>query len=153
MGERESYIKEALLLLEREIGSISALSPLYNSEPWGFNAEQWFLNQAVEIETNLEPSPLLERIMEIEQQLGRNREEEKSGGYSSRVIDIDILLYEDKMVESEELTIPHPRMHLRRFVLEPLNKIAANIYHPKMGLSIGELLESCQDSSKCQIVN
>jgi 2-amino-4-hydroxy-6-hydroxymethyldihydropteridine diphosphokinase len=141
------------LLLEKAAERLRAVSlkpvvcsSLFESEPWGFNAEEWFLNEAALIETDLSPEVLLERILDIERGLGRVRGVVK-GGYESREIDIDILLYDNLVIDSERLTIPHPRMHLRKFVLEPLMEIAPDIVHPVFRKTINELYKSCPDKS------
>jgi len=141
------------LLLEKAVERLNSISlmpvissSLFESEPWGFNANEWFLNKAVLIETDLSPEVLLSQILNIEKELGRVRGNMKEG-YESREIDIDILLYDNLVHESEILSIPHPRMHLRKFVLEPLMEIAPNIVHPLFGKTIKELYEICPDKS------
>lgn len=141
------------LLLEKAVERLNSISlmpvissSLFESEPWGFNANEWFLNKAVLIETDLSPEVLLSQILNIEKELGRVRGNMKDG-YESREIDIDILLYDNLVHESEILSIPHPRMHLRKFVLEPLMEIAPNIVHPLFGKTIKELYKICPDKS------
>ncbi len=141
------------LLLEKAVERLNSISlkpvissSLFESEPWGFNAEEWFLNKAVLIETDLSPEVLLSQILNIEKELGRIRGVLKEG-YESREIDIDILLYDNLVHDSEILSIPHPRMHLRKFVLEPLMEIAPNIVHPLFGKTIKELNKICPDKS------
>ncbi|MBP1672094.1 MAG: folK [Bacteroidetes bacterium] len=141
------------LLLEKAVERLNSISvkpvissSLFESEPWGFNAKEWFLNKAVLIETNLSPEVLLSQILNIEKELGRVRGVLKEG-YESREIDIDILLYDNLVHDSEILSIPHPRMHLRKFVLEPLMEIAPNIVHPLFGKTIEDLYKICPDKS------
>jgi len=141
------------LLLEKAVERLSSVSlkrvissSLFESEPWGFNANEWFLNKAVLIETDLSPESLLSQILKIEKELGRVRGVLKEG-YESREIDIDILLYDNLVLDSEILTIPHPRMHLRKFVLEPLMEISPDIVHPLFGKTISELYKICPDKS------
>ena len=141
------------LLLEKAVERLNSISlkpvissSLFESEPWGFNAKEWFLNKAVLIETDLSPEVLLSQILNIEKELGRVRGILKEG-YESREIDIDILLYDNLVIDSDFLTIPHPRMHLRKFVLEPLMEIASNIEHPVFCKTINELCKICPDKS------
>lgn len=145
-GEKKILIEKA----QHRLGLLSVRpllsSSFYESEPWGFESEEWFLNKAVLIETEMSPESLLLNILNIEKDLGRVRNFQKEG-YESREIDIDILLYDNKVIESELLTIPHPRMHLRKFVLEPLMEINPNIVHPVLCKSIKELYIVCPDKS------
>lgn len=120
-----------------------AESAVYESEPVGYKDQPWFLNMAVKIETDLEPEDLLKTVKNIEKEVGR----EKGEKWGPRAIDIDILLYGSSVVDEPELKIPHVRMHERRFVLEPLSEIAADITHPKLQKSIKELLKECKDAS------
>ncbi len=145
LGDREENISEALRLIWEHIGQVKMLSSLYETEPWGFESESNFLNMAVEVSTRLKPSGLLGRILMIEAQMGRLREGRK---YVSRVIDIDILLYGDKVFEEKSLVIPHPKLHERKFALVPLNEITGGLVHPKLGKTIKALLKECPDKSK-----
>jgi len=145
LGDREENISEALRLITEHIGQVKRLTSLYETEPWGFKSDSNFLNMAVEVSTRLKPSGLLGRILMIEAQMGRLREGRE---YVSRVIDIDILLYGDKVVEEKTLVIPHPKLHERKFALIPLNEIAGELIHPKLGNTIKTLLKECPDKSK-----
>lgn len=133
-------------------------SSLYESEPWGFEADEWFLNMAVRLETDLDPRDLLKILLKIETELGRVRDDKvgRTGDderqYSSRTIDIDILLFEDKVINEEDLIVPHPRMQHRRFVLLPLCEIAPKIIHPVLNKSMEKLLEECDDKSNVRII-
>jgi 2-amino-4-hydroxy-6-hydroxymethyldihydropteridine diphosphokinase len=147
-GERMDY-------LERATGMISFLasaetkvvdSPVYESEPWGFEADRWFLNKAVKIRSSLSPEVLLKRVLDIERVLGRRRSAGVEG-YESREIDIDIIFISDKVLNSEKLSVPHPRVEERRFVLEPLCAIAPDFVHPVSGKPLKELLLECPDNS------
>jgi len=145
LGNRESNLEEAVARIEEYIGKVTRSSSVYETEPWGFQAEDEFLNMVVKVETKLTPSGLLGRILMIESLLGRVRSEKQ---YSSRVIDIDILLYEDLVIDEENLKIPHPLLHERKFVLVPLCEIEPELVHPVLNKSVATLLESCLDKSK-----
>lgn len=145
LGDRGENINEALELIREHIGPVTKTSSLYETEPWNFKSENDFLNMVAEVETKLEPSGLLGRILMIEAQIGRLRDEKK---YSSRLIDIDILLYGEKTLETRSLIIPHPKLHERRFVLVPFNEIVPDLVHPKLGKTIKALLKGCSDKSR-----
>ena len=155
-GESKSIINKAVADLSTLSNPLykMLISSFYESEPWGFDADRWFLNLAVIIETPLSAPELLRRVLEIEISLGRLREKSEKEQlneilpqYLSREIDIDIILFNDQIINLEQLTIPHPRMHLRRFVLEPIAQIAPDYLHPIFKTSIKSLLESCEDTS------
>jgi 2-amino-4-hydroxy-6-hydroxymethyldihydropteridine diphosphokinase len=129
--------------IETEIGKLISASPVYMSEPWGFHSKDLFLNQVLQVETTLSPEDILKKILFIERKLGRIRSGKK---YSSRTIDIDILFLGDKIINTPDLTIPHPRLHLRRFTLVPLNDIAPGFIHPLLKKSVSQLLLECEDS-------
>ena len=137
VGERERQLRDAQIRLAT-LGRVSAVSPVYETEPVEFTAQPWFLNCAVAIETDLTPQQLMAAILRIEEEMGRRRVQKKG----PRSIDIDILLFDDLVLESEELTIPHPAMHQRRFVLEPLADIAPQALHPVFRKTIRELLDA-----------
>jgi len=145
LGNREENLKNAVSLIEEHIGPVRLRSSVYETEPWGFRSENNFLNMAVQAETILSPSGLLGRVLMIESLLGRLREGTE---YKSRTIDIDILLYEKRIVRTKVLVVPHPVMHERRFVLVPLCEIAGEMIHPVLKKSIKKLLEECPDNGK-----
>ena len=145
LGNRESNLKEAVARIEEYIGPVVKSSSVYETEPWGFQTENEFLNMVVKVETKLTPSGLLGRILMIESLSGRVRGEKQ---YTSRVIDIDLLLYENMIIDEESLKIPHPLMHERRFVLVPLCEIESQMIHPVLNKSIASLLGACKDKSK-----
>lgn len=145
LGKREDNIEKALARIKENIGPVTKSSSLYETEPWGFESDEQFLNMVVRIDTGLKPGDLLQEILNVEYFLGRKRSEKQ---YASRVIDIDILLYGEKIVNEHQLKIPHPRMHERRFVLEPMCEIAGEVIHPVFGKSFARLLEECKDESK-----
>ena len=127
-GDRLNYVKKAIQQIEAEIGKIIKISPLYESEPWGFDDETWFINGVLIVETELEAENVLSKLLSIENSLGRRRTD--SERYESRTIDLDILFYNEIILESENLVIPHPRLHKRRFTLLPLNYLLLNFVHP-----------------------
>jgi 2-amino-4-hydroxy-6-hydroxymethyldihydropteridine diphosphokinase len=145
LGDRENNLKFAVDKIGEYIGQIVHCSSIYETEPWGFESENQFLNMAVEVKTKLKPSGLLGRLLMIESLLGRLREGKI---YASRIIDLDILLYNDQIIETKALVIPHPRMHERKFVLAPLCEIAPEVVHPKLGKDMKSLLKECPDKSK-----
>ena len=122
LGDKEQNLASAVSEIARRIGDITAQSAFLETEPWGFDSENTFLNAAVCVETELSPYELLHTTQQIERDLGRKQKSEK-GQYHDRIIDIDILLYDDLHIQTPELTIPHPLMQQRDFVLIPLKEI------------------------------
>jgi len=145
LGDRERNLEQAVAKIEEFIGRILISSSTYETEPWGFKANDEFLNLVVKVETELTPSGLLGRILMVESLLGRVRGHKR---YSSRMIDIDILFYEDMIIDEESLKIPHPLLHERKFVLVPLCEIATELIHPVLKKSVADLLEICKDKSE-----
>lgn len=145
MGDKARVFLEAKAHLLVCIGEIQAQSAIYETEPWGFESNDLFWNQALMLSTSLSPDEVLEQTQAIELKLGRIRKENQ---YSSRVIDIDILFYGDTVVKTEKLTIPHPRIQDRKFALVPLVEIAPQLVHPVFQKSMQELLTECTDLLK-----
>ena len=137
-NKRRNMITAAALLAER-VGDVLALSGFYETEPWGFQSENTFLNAALQLETALSPLELLKATQEIEIEMGRTQK--SNGAYHDRIIDIDILLYDDLVLQTPELTLPHPLMHERLFVMEPLAEIAPFVVHPVLKERIIDLKE------------
>lgn len=138
LGDRKRYITAAAALLAQRVGEISALSAWYETAPWGFDSDRLFLNAAVAVQTELSPEAVLDRTQQIERELGRTQKSD--GSYHDRTVDIDLLLYDDRIVRSARLTLPHPWMHLRAFVLDPLAEIAPDAVHPVFRKNIRQLV-------------
>jgi 2-amino-4-hydroxy-6-hydroxymethyldihydropteridine diphosphokinase len=137
LGDRAANLNAAIARL-RTLGKVLQVSSLYETEPVEFTAQPWFLNCAVELDTEKTPEGLMAGVLEIEQQMGRTRTQKKG----PRSIDIDILLFGNLTVDTKGLTIPHPALHERRFVLEPLAEIASGVRHPALKRTIRELRDA-----------
>ncbi len=147
-GDRLQFLKGAIRKIEESHKiSIKKVSSVYETQPVGYINQGWFLNLVLEVQTSFDPPPLLEHLLAIENQMGRKREA-KCG---PRNIDVDLLLYDNQLVHSDRLTIPHPQMHKRRFVLIPLAQIAPQLLHPLLKKSAPQLLESCEDKSTVRL--
>ena len=144
MGDKEALFAQACLLINNRCGSVVRVSASYESEPWGFEAEEWFLNRVIVVETEKGPEEILEQLLDIERELGRIRHPEIQG-YASRTADLDILYYGNRIIHTNMLTVPHPRLHLRRFALVPMCEVAPEWVHPVFGLTQQELLLQCPD--------
>jgi 2-amino-4-hydroxy-6-hydroxymethyldihydropteridine diphosphokinase len=143
VGDRYSHLAKARELLA-ELGTLVQVSSIYETEPWGNKDQPWFLNQAVELLTDLAPDALLHSINEIELLVGRERKEK----WGPRALDIDIIFFGDLCVKSETLTVPHPSAHERAFVLIPLLDICPERIHPMLLLSVWKLYDLCNDSTE-----
>lgn len=150
LGDRKANFLEAV----EKIAEISDLrivkqSSLYESEPHG-NARTWFVNAVIEVETELPADQLLKRLKAIEAAMGRKRVKGKR--YGSRIIDLDILFFNNEVVEKRTLKVPHPRLQDRRFVLAPLSELAPQLVHPKLNVTVSELLASTPDRKKIHLL-
>mgnify|MGYP001463998380 CR=1 FL=1 len=141
LGDRRKYIALAIAEIEAKIGNITKRSSLYETASWGKHDQPDFFNQVIEVKTSLKPQELLSGILSIEAQLGRKRIEK----WGSRIIDIDILLYQDQVINEPELIVPHPYLAFRRFCLMPLCEIAPEFIHPLLKKNIQELLIELSD--------
>lgn len=144
-GNRAELLQQACNMIAQEIGDIVQLSSIYESEAWGFEAEQSFLNQAVVVETRLDAHEVLNKALAIEAELGRVR---MGNGYASRTMDIDILFVDDNCIDTPELIVPHPRIHQRNFVLVPLCEIMPDFVHPILQKTMSNLLKISPDEGK-----
>jgi len=140
LGDREATLRQALRLIENRIGPIQAQSDFFVTQPSGFQSENTFLNAAIAVRTTLQPAGLLLATQQIERRLGRTSKS-VGGVYHDRTIDIDILFYDDLVLRSPSLQIPHPRLAARPFVLQPLAQIAPGLVHPLTGQTIAQHLQ------------
>ena len=141
LGNREENLMTAIELIKKQCGFVAGTSALYETAAWGKKDQPPFLNQAVELHTGLNARQLIRKLLKIEKQMGRIREEK----YGPRLIDIDILLFNDEIHHYRLLQLPHPEMQNRRFALLPLAEIAPNTLHPVFNKTITELLNECND--------
>jgi 2-amino-4-hydroxy-6-hydroxymethyldihydropteridine diphosphokinase len=144
------HLEKAESLLKAKGILVIKSSSLYKSPPWGFESEHDFINRALILESNYSPFELMRLLLETEKEMGRSRTTGQR--YEDRIIDLDILLYQKEVIDSETLTIPHPRMELRRFALVPSAEIAGNWVHPVYRTTISRLLENCKDESVVSLV-
>ncbi len=145
LGDVQRSFELAISLISKRCGVLKNLSSIYKSAPWGYESDNFYLNQALKITTKLSPIDLLDATQALEIELGRLHK--TSTDYSDRPIDIDILDFDGAILESERLVLPHPRLHLRKFAIHPLMEIEPQYYHPKFKKSISQLLEECSDDS------
>ncbi len=137
LGDRNANLEAAISLINQRIGRIVAASSIVETEPWGFESDTQFLNQALLVETHLDPESLLKNVLEIEREIGRERKETQ---WTSRIIDIDIVCSENRSYHSNNLTIPHKHLHERSFVLNPLCQLVPNWIHPLLHKNYAQLL-------------
>lgn len=152
LGEKEYNLSKAVSLLEERGVKIISSSELYETEPWGFKTADQFLNKVIKVRTPYEPEEFLRIIKKIELQMGRTKSELQNNTYESRIIDIDILFYEQRIVSTPSLQIPHLKIEERKFVLEPLVSISPEWIHPLKKVTLTKLLEQCNDDHKIRMV-
>lgn len=149
-GDRWLLLDKVKAMISSRMGAVLNESSVYETPPWGFESDMSFYNQALAVQTNLEPNILLSELQQIEKQLGRVRSENR---YDSRTMDIDVLFYGNQIIQTDNFTVPHPRMHLRKFVLDPLVEIASDVVHPVLHKTIRELWNECPDDSVCKRIS
>lgn len=158
LGDVKSRLRTAQRMINDKVGVVLRCSHRYKSRPWGFAAEEQFSNQVLEVDTDLSADEVLDAVQAIERELGRDREEEKrlkaenGAPYSSRMIDIDVLFYDDLVLESPRLTIPHPLIEERDFVLAPLCELMKNKRHPVSGKTMEELREELLSKRESEVI-
>lgn len=140
-GDREKWLRDAIILVATNCGTIIRMSSIYSTAAWGLEDQPDFLNMALAIDTNLSPLDLLAAIQKVEESLGRQR----TVKWGQRTLDVDILFYDNKIIDLPNLKIPHPELAKRRFALEPLCEIAPSHVHPVVNKTVGLLLDECRD--------
>jgi 2-amino-4-hydroxy-6-hydroxymethyldihydropteridine diphosphokinase len=148
LGDRLQFLRNALDQIGLRLGKVIRESKVYEAAAWGHTKQPNFYNQVIELETELSPTQLLQGCLDIEKSLGR----ERSILWGERTIDLDILLFDGRSVQSENLNIPHPYLHLRNFVLVPLCEIAPDLIHPTLELTIQQLLDRCADKLEIKAI-
>lgn len=149
-GDKFKNLQNAVDLIHQKLGYVLSISRVYKTEALGFDGDAFF-NACLIVETHLKPKTAMQVLLKIEKELGRTRD--KSKGYESRIIDLDIIFFEDEVINTKSLTVPHPEMHKRRFVLKPLSDIAPQVEHSKKKKLVSELLENCKDKSDVEPIN
>lgn len=147
LGDRPAFLRMAYEKIMTHVGAVQNSSKLYETAAWGKTDQPSFLNQVLEVQTVLQPEEVLHTINTIEHELGRERFEH----WGARVIDIDILFYDDLVQQTQRLTIPHPQLHTRRFTLTPLAEIAPDLKHPILNKTTEQLLNDCPDELEVNV--
>jgi 2-amino-4-hydroxy-6-hydroxymethyldihydropteridine diphosphokinase len=142
LGDRELLLKDAIIAIENRVGDVVEFSKVYESAPWRVEGDEIYLNQILKVNTTLLADLVFSVVLDIEKQLGRIRLEK----WGERLIDIDIIFYNDSIIETPELCVPHKHLHERLFVLTPLHNIAPEMVHPKYNKTIEELFNMCTDT-------
>ena len=151
LGDSESILLKAISEIEKKVGKVVSKSSLYRTEPWGFVAENDFVNAVIEVSSSANPPEILAELLAIEKDFGRERK--LTSQYESRILDLDIISMGDLILETENLKIPHPFMHERAFVAVPLSEIAPTWVHPFLKQSIIEILAGLKDTQKVEKLN
>ena len=147
LGKKLDNLQNAVNLIAHKVGRVSKVSSVYKTKSWGFKSDDFF-NICIEVSTNLNPENLLDRVLQVEKELGRIRE--ATDDYKARIIDIDVLLFDDDIIFYNDLKVPHPRMLERKFVLVPLTEIAPNVKHPIVKKTTLMCLQGCDDNTEIE---
>ena len=145
--DRNEVLRRTADVLARRVGEVEMASQIYGSEPWGFHAEEMFSNQALVLQTTLTPIEVLDEALATEQEVGRDRASEQvekqitGERYASRVVDVDVMFYDDEVIDTPRLKLPHPLLHVREFALEPLCEIMGDYRHPVLGKRLNTIYE------------
>ena len=145
--DRDDVLRRTAEILVRRVGEVEKMSQIYGSEPWGFHAEEVFSNQALVLQTTLTPIEVLDEALSTEQEVGRDRASEQmekqitGERYASRVVDVDVMFYDDEVIDTPRLKLPHPLLHVREFALEPLCEIMGDYCHPVLGKTLNTIYE------------
>lgn len=150
LGDRQLFIEKAITLLHKKVGTVIKVSSLYETPPWGFDSLP-FYNCALVIHTSKSAEKILSLVLQIEIEIGRIRSDE--AGYQKRIIDIDVIAFDDQIIETESLKIPHPHMHNRMFVLVPMRDLNLDWRHPILQKFLPELVQLAEDRSKCKLIS
>jgi 2-amino-4-hydroxy-6-hydroxymethyldihydropteridine diphosphokinase len=148
LGDKMANLKKAIVLIKSELCTIVLYSGIYKTAAWGNTNQDNFYNQVIEVNTELSANDLLQKLLQIETQMGRVRNEK----WEARIIDLDILYFNHEIIDTENLKIPHPYLHVRRFTLAPLVQIAPAFLHPVFNKTNAELLQNCSDNSEVKLV-
>jgi 2-amino-4-hydroxy-6-hydroxymethyldihydropteridine diphosphokinase len=148
LGNRSLNLANAVECIDIEIGNVTTLSALYETEPWGFKSSNLFLNLVISAETILNPFQVFDKLKMIEEKLGRSK---TAGIISDRIIDIDMLLFDNLIINSASIISPHPRLHERKFVLKPLADIVGEMIHPELKKTYNQLLNECNDQCRVEL--
>lgn len=153
LGDRVNHLEVALEHIADQVGKLLTISGIYESEAWGYSSDHSFCNCCVSVRTALEPLQVLDSILVIERGMGRERTPpgEAGDGYADRVIDIDLLLFGERLYDHPRLVLPHPALADRRFVLIPLKEIAPRLTHPLLKLSVSRMLDQCRDPGEVRL--
>jgi 2-amino-4-hydroxy-6-hydroxymethyldihydropteridine diphosphokinase len=148
LGNTIEIFQNSMEILTKKVGKITQLSSLYQTAAWGPIPQNDFINQVIEVETYISAQELMDALLEIELQMGRIRNER----WGPRTLDLDIIFFDDQIISTENLEIPHPRMTERKFVLVPMTEINPSFVHPKIQKTMDQLLLECEDECECRIV-
>lgn len=148
LGNREEHLRKALERISKSVGKITGISTVYMTEPWGMKSDHDFLNLAVIVESDLHSEEILHQCLQIEIEMGRQRSLNSTDRYVDRIIDIDLIAHGTTVISTPNLTLPHPRIESRRFVLEPINQLVPHWQHPASLKSIDEMLLDCPEHPK-----